>query len=83
LTPDEIHQLREMTAEVRRRYPPAHSARGDVLPWDIEFGFERGQLRLFQIRPLARYREEETLEALSRLDTSQKASRNVRLDGSP
>src|SRR5258706_11895455 len=31
LAPDEIRQLREMVAEVRRRYPPAHSARGDLL----------------------------------------------------
>src|SRR6185295_5627207 len=66
LMPDEIRQLREMVAEVKRRYPPAHTARGDVLPWDIEFGFEKGQLRLFQIRPLARYQEQKTLEALSR-----------------
>ena len=28
----------------------AKSLRGELLPWDIEFGFENGQLRLFQIR---------------------------------
>jgi phosphoenolpyruvate synthase/pyruvate phosphate dikinase len=83
LMPDEIRQLREMVAEVKRRYPPAHTARGDVLPWDIEFGFEKGQLRLFQIRPLARYQEQQTLEALSRLDATEKPSEKVRLDGTP
>lgn len=83
LQPDEIRQLREMVAEVKRKYPPAHSARGDVQPWDIEFGFEKGQLRLFQIRPLARYSEQRTLEALSRLDTTGPASEMVRLDGKP
>jgi hypothetical protein len=83
LMPDEIRQLREMVAEVKRRYPPAYSARGDVLPWDIEFGFERGQLRLFQIRPLARYQEEQTLKALGRLDTTERPSEKVRLDGTP
>jgi phosphoenolpyruvate synthase/pyruvate phosphate dikinase len=83
LMPDEIRQLREMVAEVKRLYPPAYSARHDVLPWDIEFGFEKGQLRLFQIRPLARYQEEQTLDALNRLDATEKPSENVRLDGIP
>jgi phosphoenolpyruvate synthase/pyruvate phosphate dikinase len=83
LMPDEIRQLREMVAEVKRRYPPAYAAQGDALPWDIEFGFEKGQLRLFQIRPLARYQEQQTLEALSRLDASEKPSEKVRLDGTP
>jgi len=68
---------------VKRRYPPAYSVRGDVLPWDIEFGFEKGQLRLFQIRPLARYQEQQTLEALGRLDAAEKPSEKVRLDAAP
>ena len=32
-------------------YPPAYSARGEILPWDIEFGFKDGKLWLFQCRP--------------------------------
>ena len=68
LQPDEIRQLREMVAEVKRKYPPARTANGTRLPWDIEFGFEKGQLRLFQIRPLVRFQEWATLEALSRLE---------------
>ena len=83
LTPDEIRQLRVMVAEVIRRYPPAHTARGDVLPWDIEFGFEKGDLRLFQIRPLARYQEQQTLTALSRLDAGADSAKPVRLDEKP
>jgi hypothetical protein len=83
LTPDEIRQLREMVAEVKRKYPPAKSLRGDLLPWDIEFGFENGQLRLFQIRPLARYQEEKTIAALSGLDAGAQASKPVRLNERP
>jgi len=83
LTPDEIRQLREMVADVKRKYPPAKSTRGDLLPWDIEFGFENGQLRLFQIRPLARYQEQKTLEALSGLDSGSLNSKPVRLDERP
>ena len=55
LSGDEIGQLRRMVAEVRAKYPTAKTESGDPLPWDIEFGFEKGQLRLFQIRPLVRY----------------------------
>ena len=83
LSADEIRQLREMVADVKRKYPQARTARGDLLPWDIEFGFENGQLRLFQIRPLARYQEERTLAALSALDAGADLSKPVRLDERP
>jgi hypothetical protein len=65
----EIAQLRAMVARVEREYPPEMGPDGKKLPWDIEFGFEKGALRLFQIRPLARFRELQTLEKLSRLDS--------------
>jgi hypothetical protein len=68
LQADEIRQLRDMVAQVQSRYPPEFGPDGKKLPWDIEFGFEKGALRLFQIRPLARFRELQTLERLSRLD---------------
>ena len=83
LQPDEIRQLREMVAEVKRKYPPAKTEKGDVLPWDIEFGFVKGQLRLFQIRPLVRYQEVRTLEALGRLDAGGNPHGFVRLDDPP
>jgi hypothetical protein len=64
LQEDEIRQLRAMVAEVDARYPKARTDAGQTLPWDIEFGFEKGQLRLFQIRPLVRSKEGRVLEAL-------------------
>jgi hypothetical protein len=57
LDASEIAQVRRAVADVKEKYPPAKSASGAILPWDIELGFERGELRLFQIRPLVRYRE--------------------------
>ena len=33
---------------MKAKYPPAKAEGGATLPWDIEFGFERGALRLFQ-----------------------------------
>lgn len=79
LPPDEIRQIRAMVAEVKAKYPPAKTATGVTLPWDIEFGFEKGQLRLFQIRPLARFQEIRTLNALASFETPVATSTQVRL----
>jgi hypothetical protein len=49
------------------------------LPWDIEFGFEKGALRLFQIRPLVRFQELDQLMRLARLE-GRAGTAPVRLD---
>jgi hypothetical protein len=72
LSDTEIAQLRKLASDVKARFPTQQTEGG--LPWDIECGFENGELRLFQIRPLVRYREAQTLEALGSLDS---ASRGV------
>jgi len=79
LTAAEIAQLRAMLAEVQRRYPPVKGAVAGELPWDIEFGFEKGVLRLFQIRPLVRYQEVEVLQQLTRLE-GRRATAAVKVD---
>jgi hypothetical protein len=83
LSPDEIRQVREMVAEVKARYPVAKSSTGEPLPWDIEFGFEKGQLRLFQIRPLVRYQQMETLDVLRSLESGPAPRGTVPLDQPP
>ncbi len=83
LQPDEITQLRRMVAEIKARYPVARNEAGQPLPWDIEFGFEKGQFRLFQIRPLVRYQEIKTLEALTKLEAGAETKGAVRLDERP
>jgi len=52
LTADEQAALRQLADEVDRKYTPALNGEGLPRPWDIEFGFVRGDLVLFQIRPL-------------------------------
>jgi rifampicin phosphotransferase len=85
LQPDEIAQIRALVAEVKSKYTPARSASGGPLPWDIEFGFEKGQLRLFQIRPLVRYQQLQTLEALAKIEAAEAVPPMtiVRLDEAP
>lgn len=83
LAEEEIRQVRGLVDEVKRKYPQAKADDGTPLPWDIEFGFEKGALRLFQIRPLVRYREIETLQALSRLEGGAAPGEMVRLGERP
>jgi len=79
LRPEEIRQIREAVAEVRAKYPPVLDPGGQPLPWDIEFGFEQGQLRLFQIRPLVRA-SGTAAGADTRPETPSGPQRLVRLD---
>ena len=80
LTPDEIRQVRHVAAQIQAQYPPVKAESGETLPWDIEFGFEGGELRLFQIRPLVRYRDVRIWEELSRFDKATPAINRVHLD---
>jgi len=79
LSADEVAQLRAMVAEVQRKYPPVKGAVAGELPWDIEFGFEKGMLRLFQIRPLVLYQEVAVLQQLTKLE-GRKAAGMVKVD---
>jgi phosphoenolpyruvate synthase/pyruvate phosphate dikinase len=80
LATDEIRQLRQLAEDAIAKFPPEHDATGVRLPWDIEFGFKEGRLQLFQIRPLVRFREAETLESLAGLEGPGAADKKVRLD---
>lgn len=80
LTGEEIALLRGLARDVHAKLSHARDGEGRPLPWDIEFGFEKGELRLFQIRPLVRYREANTLEALGTLETVPETPRLVVLD---
>jgi hypothetical protein len=81
LSSDEITQLRGLAKDVNSKLKAAKDGQGADLPWDIEFGFEKGELRLFQIRPLVRYRETKTLDALGALEGKADAKRVVELSG--
>jgi hypothetical protein len=52
LEPPEIDQLVEFARELPDRMPALQGEHGRTLPADVEFGFVKGKLALFQIRPL-------------------------------
>ncbi|MEE9133825.1 MAG: PEP/pyruvate-binding domain-containing protein [Gemmatimonadota bacterium] len=68
LTEDEIGQLVMLTHELERTFTPALDSQGRELPWDVEFGFVKGELRLFQIRPLTSDPVTLSLAGLAKLD---------------
>ena len=47
----DITQLMALAGEIPRRFPWLKDKDGRPVPADVEFGFARGQLYLFQIRP--------------------------------
>jgi hypothetical protein len=51
LAPMEIAALVEFARALPARFPPIVDADGRPAPADVEFGFQDGALRLFQIRP--------------------------------
>ena len=64
LQASEIQQLRDAVQEWNERFAPESPA----TVWDIEFGFVRGELWLFQVRPFVRFRSSALLERLRVLD---------------
>jgi phosphoenolpyruvate synthase/pyruvate phosphate dikinase len=82
LSAREIEEVRQLAREVREKFPPEKDNQGNIMPWDIEFGFAKGELGLFQIRPLSRYRETKTLEALASIESGTASPRMVDLDAS-
>lgn len=51
LSPAEIERLRTFADDMERRFPLPDIGAGQRTPADIEFGFRKRRLALFQIRP--------------------------------
>ncbi len=51
LEPEEIEKLIAAGKTITEKFEPALDPAGRPRPWDIEFGFARGKLWLFQCRP--------------------------------
>ncbi len=67
LSPDEISQLHQLAKQIEERYPQKDE-QGETTIADVEFGFENGELRLFQIRPYLRSRAASNNQYLIELD---------------
>ncbi len=85
LKPDESQQLMDLAQDLPQRYPSILDANGNPTPADIEFGFVRGKLQLFQIRPFLESIQARSNDYLNSLDKNMKSQldQSVNLDERP
>ena len=85
LGPDEIQQLTILAQDLPQRYPSILDADGNPAPADIEFGFVKGKLQLFQIRPFLESAQARGNDYLNDLDKNMMSQLNqtVKLDERP
>jgi hypothetical protein len=85
LSPSEIQLLRELAVGLPERFPSIVDGEGRPAPADIEFGFLKGRLVLFQIRPFlesAQARGHAYLQALDQAVVAT-ADKGVAMAGVP
>jgi phosphoenolpyruvate synthase/pyruvate phosphate dikinase len=81
----EIRRLIDLAREVPERFPKLRDAAGRPVPADIEFGFYRQKLALFQIRPFLESEQARRNRFLNELDhqLTQNLKRIVDMDAVP
>ncbi|MBW2432642.1 MAG: hypothetical protein JRF36_03495 [Deltaproteobacteria bacterium] len=85
LSQAEIRHLMDFARTVPERFPKLQDAQGQPVPADIEFGFYRNQLMLFQIRPFLESTRARQNLFLNNLDSrlQQNYTKRVNLDDIP
>ena len=80
LQPAEVERLIALSRELPQRFPAIVDAQGQPAPADIEFGFQDGELRLFQIRPFLESAKARSSDYLKSLDAGMKDLASVAVD---
>jgi phosphoenolpyruvate synthase/pyruvate phosphate dikinase len=81
LTEKEIKEVTAAAIKINKKFKPVRDASGNPRPWDIEFGFTKGQLWLFQARPFVGNEEIQNLPALASLEVATASAReDISLD---
>lgn len=75
LEPAELKALVAATQRIEKSLEPAIDPAGKPRPWDIEYGFSKGKLWLFQVRPFVGNEELQNIPALASLDAGTKQMR--------
>lgn len=68
LKADEIRQLLQFAKELPSTFPALVDDSGNAVPADVEFGFYKGQLQLFQIRPFLHDKKAQANSILINMD---------------
>jgi len=75
LEPVELKALVAAAQHIEKSLKPARDPSGRPRPWDIEYGFSKGKLWLFQVRPFVGNEELKNIPALASLDAGSRALR--------
>jgi hypothetical protein len=75
LSEQELEKLVAAAGKINKAFKPALDQSGKPRPWDIEFGFAKGQLWLFQCRPFIGNEELRNIPALAALDGTGEPAR--------
>jgi hypothetical protein len=68
LAPEELQQIIAAGQKITETFTPVQDAAGKPKPWDIEFGFAKGKLWLFQCRPFLGNDQLKNIPALAPLE---------------
>src|SRR5262249_52788669 len=82
LAPSELQDIIAAGQEISENFEPAKDPAGKPKPWDIEFGFSKGKLWLFQCRPFLGNDQLKNIPALAPLEwtTTAKGSDTLSLE---
>jgi phosphoenolpyruvate synthase/pyruvate phosphate dikinase len=82
LAPEEVQQITAAGEKITETFTPVMGAAGKPKPWDIEFGFAKGKLWLFQCRPFLGNDQLRNIPALAPLEgpTTTKGSDRLSLE---
>ena len=80
LEPAELEQIVAAGKKITEKFTPVLNAAGKPKPWDIEFGFAKGKLWLFQCRPFLGSDDMKNVPALAALDAPASGARSNKLD---
>lgn len=69
LAPEEIESLTKAARRIVENLEPARDPAGNPRAWDIEFGFSKGKLWLFQVRPFIGNEDMQNVPALAALES--------------
>jgi len=69
LAPEEIAALTEAARKIEEDLEPARDPSGNPRAWDVEFGFSKGKLWLFQVRPFIGNEDMQNVPALRALES--------------
>ncbi len=81
LAPSDLDALKGLASEIRRKLPgtPGIETNG---PFDVELGFEGGQVRLFQTRPFVENKSAASTLYLTAMDQKNVAGKRIRMSDS-